>query len=249
MWLMGAGLVRTVDNFGTTGEPPSHPELLDYLASRLRDQQWSIRSLVREIVLSEAYQRSSQDLMEPAKIDPDNRWLWRGQRRRLDAETLRDSLLFISQQLDESMEGSEIPKALKSDYGYQQESSRRSLYLPVFRNAVPDIYEVFDGADRSSVVGQRSRSTTARQALWFMHHPWVRQMASATAEQIQRETHSHATDRCLSSAAQKILGRSLTREERLAFDEHLGDTPQLTSEQLTEVVVSLFQSLDFRFPE
>jgi hypothetical protein len=249
LWLMGAGLVRTVDNFGTTGEPPSHPELLDYLASRLRDQQWSIRSLVREIVLSEAYQRSSRDLTEPAKIDPDNRWLWRGQRRRLDAETLRDSLLFISQQLDESMAGSEIPKSLKADYGYQQESNRRSLYLPVFRNAVPDIDEVFDGADRSSVVGQRSRSTTARQALWFMHHPWVRQQASATAAQIQRETHSDSTDRCLSFAAQKILGRSLTREERLALDEHLGYPPQLTPEQLTDVVVTLFQSLDFRFPE
>jgi hypothetical protein len=82
-----------------------------------------------------------------------------------------------------------------------------------------------------------------------MHHPWVRQQASATAAQIQRETHSDSTDRCLSFAAQKILGRSLTLEERLALDEHLGYPPQLTPEQLTEVVVTLFQSLDFRFPE
>ena len=99
--------------------------------------------------------------------------------------------------------------------------------------------------------GKVSADLADLDRLSALHGGWIpaSHQVRPTAEQIQRETHSHATDRCLSSAAQKILGRSLTREERLAFDEHLGDTPQLTSEQLTEVVVSLFQSLDFRFPE
>ncbi len=248
-WLMGDGIVRTMDNFGTTGEQPSDFELLDYLATQFVNNHWSVRKLVREIVLSDAYQRSSTGSLENEGIDPDNRYLWRGQRRRLEAETIRDTILAVSGKLDETRFGTQLPKSLKSDYGYQFEGMIRSIYVPVLRNSIPNLFDVFDGADPSSVVGKRNRSTTASQALWMMNHPWLNEMSRVTAERVLKES-SGTREQILDQASLRIIGRSLRPNERQAFQAFLGkDTNVLGTDTLSMVVQTLFQSIDFRFPE
>ena len=138
--LFGAGLVRTVDDFGRQGEPPSHPELLDYLAARFMAVNWSFKRMIREIVLSRTYQLSSEHREEAFRADPENRLLWRMNRRRLDVEALRDSLLAISGQLDLSPAESMVAHLPDQATGVGDkphkpfESVRRSVYLPVIRN-------------------------------------------------------------------------------------------------------------------
>ncbi|MDZ4852393.1 MAG: DUF1553 domain-containing protein [Pirellulaceae bacterium] len=260
-WMMGEGIVQTVDNLGTTGEAPSHPELLDYLAKQLLSNHWSTRRLVKEIVLSETYQRSSATIATSELADPDNRLLWRSHRRRLDAESIRDAMLCISGQLNLSMYGRRMPDSLKSDYGYVHNDVCRSIYVPVLRNAVSDAFEAFDVADPSTVVGKRNRSTIASQALWMMNHPWVREQATKTAELLLEESMNDF-DQALEHASMRILGRKLTTVELSAIAGYVAtddsksrldaDKPSIDAErleQLTMIVQSLFQSLDFRFPE
>ena len=178
-WLFGAGIVRTTDNFGTTGELPSHPELLDDLAVRFSDEGWSLKTLVRRIVLSRTYQLSTQEDSRALAADPENRLLWRANRRRLDAECLRDALL-VGRAAGSRIEmgGPTFPAELAADYGFKHSDTRRSVYLPVFRNSLPDLFEVFDFADPSMVVGRRNVSTVAPQALFLLNHPFVLDQAS-----------------------------------------------------------------------
>ncbi len=255
-WMMGEGIVRTVDNFGTTGESPSHPELLDYLATQLIEHRWSVRYLVREIALSDAYRRSSASMATNEATDPDNRLLWRAHRRRLDAESIRDAMLFISGKLKFDMFGRRLPEGIKSDYGYAHDDVCRSLYVPVLRNAMPDVFEVFDVADPSTVVGKRNRSTIASQSLWMMNHPWFYEQSQTTAERILREA-SGDLDQVIEQASLRILGRRPSDAESRTIHAYLkSQSPQSTSESNTldletgtTIVQSLYQSLDFRFPE
>ncbi len=248
-WLMGDGIVRTLDNFGTTGEAPVNPELLDHLATQFVKNNWSVRALIREIVLTEAYQRSSTGLAENEAVDPENRYLWRGHRRRLDAETIRDSILAMSGQLDETRFGSHLPKGLKSDYGFRYEGSVRSIYIPALRNSMLDLFEVFDMADPSSVVGKRNRSTTASQALWMMNHSWLDEKSRETAERILKATKGSRV-KILDQTCLQVVGRVMRSDERTAFEEFLGtDQKKLDIDDLSVVVQTLIQSVDFRFPE
>ncbi|MCB1205842.1 MAG: DUF1549 domain-containing protein, partial [Verrucomicrobiae bacterium] len=129
-WMFGRGLVRTVDNFGTTGEAPSHPELLDWLARRFIEEGWSMKWLVREIALSEAYRVSAPADEGPWwDKDPENRFFARAPRRRLEAESMRDALLFVSGRLDPAAGGPTIRPAAANDYNYEQTSKMRSIYL------------------------------------------------------------------------------------------------------------------------
>src|SRR5205823_6533739 len=130
-WLFGAGLVRTTDNFGTTGEAPTHPELLDDLAVRFMDDGWSVKALVRRIVLSRTYRLSSAGEARGRAVDPENRLLGRASRRRLDAECLRDAILSTSGELSSEMGGPTFPATLDADYGYKHADTRRSVYSPV----------------------------------------------------------------------------------------------------------------------
>ena len=228
-WLFGAGLVRTPDNFGTTGEAPSHPELLNYLAVRLQEQHWSLKSLIREIVLSQTYQLSSADHAGNLAADPENRWLWRANRRRLDAECLLDALLSVSGQLNPELGGNSIRPGTSADYGYQHDSSRRAVYWPAFRNALPELFQVFDFADSSTVTGRRSVSTVAPQALFLMNDSWVIAQARHAAHRLLTGTHSGGDGlaesepddvACLDRAYRLAFGRLPTEAERkmaLAF--------------------------------
>ena len=249
-WLFGRGIVATPDNFGAMGERPTHPELLDYLAGRFIAEGWSTKRLVREIVLSGTYRRSSEPTAEGMAVDPDNRWLWRMNRKRLEAECLQDAMLSCSVRLDLSMGGKSVPSGMSADYDFEQGSERRAIYWPQFRNSRPEMQVLFDGANPSLVSGRRNVSSVAPQALYLMNSPWVFDQAQATAERLLAEKGLSESLR-VQQAFRVILGRLPTdEEERLVTAFVSTDEGGSTEEQLdrwTHVVQSLFGSLDFRY--
>ena len=247
-WLFGSGLVRTTDNFGTTGETPSHPELLDHLAVQFIEQDWSVKKLVREIMLSRTYQSSSEakhDSLAAPLPDPENRLLWRANRRRLDAESIRDTMLFVSGQLSEERGGPSFKPGISADYGFQYTGARRSVYVPAFRNALPEIFEAFDFADPSVVTGVRNVSTVAPQALFLMNHPFVREQAKFAAERLAAEKLK-SDDARLERAYQLVLGRSPSAGE-IAVAKKLLEKETKSIEAWTDLFHSLFASADFRY--
>ncbi len=211
--LFGAGLVRTVDNFGATGERPSHPELLDYLALRFVQEGWSVKQLIREIMLSRTYQLSSTGQTAALAADPENRLLGRMNRRRLDAEAIRDAMLAVSGQLDRTLGGPTIRKGTVSEYGYTFDDRRRSVYTPVFRNRLLELFEVFDFADPNLVMGRRNVSTVATQALYLMNNPFVMEQARHAAQAALAVPGLDDTGR-VDRAYQVALGRLPTERER-----------------------------------
>lgn len=209
--LLGEGIVRTVDNFGRLGERPTHPELLDHLACRFVTDAddttalgspglgWSVKALVREIVLTKTYQRSSAHSDRAWQTDPDNRLLWKANRRRISAESLRDAILKISGQLDLSPGGSPVEglgtlvstnDANAEEYERQQ-SIGRSVYLPIIRNELPPILTAFDFADPDLVVGKRPVTSVPAQALLLLNSPFIMDSAERTAEELCRDTSLH----------------------------------------------------------
>jgi hypothetical protein len=246
-WLMGSGLVRTVDNFGTTGEPPSHRELLDYLATRFVEENWSVKRLVREIVLSRTYQLSSTSDAKDFTADPENRLRWRMDRRRLDAECIRDAMLAVSGRLDLAMGGPTYKEGMQADYTFVQGSNRRSVYLPVFRNTLPELFQVFDFADPSMVVGRRNVSTVAPQALFLMNHPFPREQAEATAKRLLADGALRDDAARLDFAARAILGRGPGADERMTLVGFLEARRDNRDAAWADVVHALFASTDFRY--
>ncbi|MBS0201385.1 MAG: DUF1549 domain-containing protein [Planctomycetes bacterium] len=178
----GIGLISTSTNFGLMGEAASHPELLDHLAARFMSAGWSIKTLHRQILLSNVYQQSAMAAVEaPAgSADPENRLLGRANRRRLEAEAIRDSLLAISGRLDSTMGGP----------GFQDAATpRRSLYLMSVRTGAKsaEFGPLFDAADCAGIVDRRNESIVAPQALFFMNDPLVTDLAAAIAVRIADE--------------------------------------------------------------
>ena len=248
-WLFGAGIVGSVDNFGSTGELPSHSELLDYLALRLQQDQWSTKSLIREIVLSRTYRLSSAMNEKNIEADPENRLLSRMNRRRLDAECILDAMLSVSGDLDGRMGGSEITAADKNDYNYQHSSRRRAVYWPVFRNSVAEVMDVFDFANPSMVVGQRDISASAPQALFMMNSEWVMDLAQKTARLYLIDSGLDDTQR-VKVLVQAAFGRAATSQEILLFTKFLDDdsvSDVTQEEKLTQLVQTIFAAVDFRY--
>jgi mono/diheme cytochrome c family protein len=169
IWLhhFGEGFVSTPDDLGTASEPPSHPELLDYLASRFVEEGWSIKTMHRLILLSSVYQESSASNPRYAQIDPANRLLWRANIRRLEFESLRDSLLAIGGTLDTNMFGRPV------DLDEEPYSNRRSIYGHVDRADVSDVLVSFDFANPDLPSGRRHETTVPQQALFLMNSPLV----------------------------------------------------------------------------
>lgn len=194
--LFGAGIVRTVDNFGFSGERPSHPELLDHLALRFMEGGWSLKKLIREIVMSETYRQASTHRSEAFNLDPDNRLLWRANKRRLDAEVIRDSMLAVAGELDTSRRAGSLVAELDGQsvslIGFNAKlpadldgSKRRSVYLPVLRDQLPDVLEQFDVANPNLVTGDRDVTNVPLQALYLLNGVFVQQQAAALAKRIQ----------------------------------------------------------------
>tara|TARA_R110000850_G_scaffold272306_1_gene407350 strand:- start:536 stop:1522 length:987 start_codon:yes stop_codon:yes gene_type:complete len=212
--LFGVGLVRTMDNFGYNGERPSHPELLDFLALRLvEEHQWSVKGLIREVVLSQSYRQSSDYREDCFLKDPENRLVWRVPKQRLEAEAIRDAMLTASGELDaQRPEGSLIArlgdrnaallgfaKGVPADL---DGNTHRSVYLPVVRDRLPDVLELFDFAETSLVTGNRETTNVPTQALYLMNSEFVGARAAALAEQVKgldRDAAIRAVfERCLS---------------------------------------------------
>jgi hypothetical protein len=217
--LFGAGLVGTPDDFGTRGERPSHPELLDHLARQFVQQGWSVKRLIRHLVLSRTYQLSSQLDRAAAARDPANRWLWRMNRRRLGAEALRDALLAVSGQLDPSPVESVVANLNIQATGVgvrptqPVRSLRRTVYLPVIRNDLPALFQLFDFGDSLSVNGRRSSTNVAPQALFMMNSPLVLEAATRTAASVLAGRDVPEEHRVLEQLYLRILGRPPRRDE------------------------------------
>ena len=244
-WMIGTGIVRTTDNFGTAGEPPSHPELLDMLAGKFVSQNWSVKQLVREIALSRVYQQSSLSNSLGEEMDPDNRLLWRMNRRRLDAECLLDAMLQISGQLDRTPGGSLIRPGTGNDYNYRHESNRRAVYWPVFRNSIPGMLDAFDFANPSFTTGRRDVSSVAPQALFMMNNPFVLKQASAAVDRLLES--QMPDDARMNQAFRTILGRSPSADELNAAMSFIQGGNGDARQRWALVVQSLMASVDFRF--
>ncbi len=243
--LFGVGLVRTVDNFGSTGELPSHPELLDHLAQRLVDHGWSIKQLIREIMLSRTYQLSSLEDAANSSADPENALLTRQNRRRLEAEAIYDSILALSGELDLALGGDTVRPDTKSEYGYKFEVGRRAAYLPVFRNQLPDLFAVFDFPDPNLSQGRRITTTLPTQALFLMNSPFVAERARIAAERVMAE--QPATPARIDLLYERALGRLPTDGERVLARDFLGEDP--SAEHWTGLCQALISSIDFRYVE
>ena len=251
-WLLGSGLVRTVDNFGTTGEAPSHPELLDYLATEFVSDGWSTKSLVRQIVLSRTYRLSSVASPEQAKSDPENQLFGHAARRRLDAESLLDAILTASGQIDLQTGGSTIRPGTAADYGYQASITRRAVYWPVLRNALPELFEVFDFPDPSMVFGRRNTSTVAPQALFLMNGPLVQDQAKRAAIRLLSEIQEDDASR-VDLTFRRLLGRFPSDAERttaLKYVQVESSSADIKEQQLqrwTQLLQAVMGSVDFRY--
>jgi hypothetical protein len=246
LWLFGEGLVRTPDNFGTTGDVPLHPELLDYLAGRFVSEGWSTKKLIRELVTSRLYQLDSRPTVWAAKNDPENRLYSHALRRRLTAEQLRDAMLFASGRLELETGGQTYPADRAADYGFVYSGARRSVYVPVFRNALPELFEAFDFAPSSMVTGKREVSTVPTQALFLLNHPFVRQQAEAVAERFAGMNQASVEER-IASAYQLALSRLPTKRERQLAQQHFAGAGDAEREAWTEFFHALFASADFRY--
>ncbi|MCC6419662.1 MAG: DUF1553 domain-containing protein [Gemmataceae bacterium] len=250
--LFGAGLVRTVDNFGLTGELPSHPELLDHLALRFVEQGWSVKKLIRAIMLSRAYQMgtepASPEVAQLAKkVDPDNRLLWKMPRRRLDAESIRDTILVVSGQLDRAAGGVSIRAGTVAERDYKFEDARRSVYTPIFRNRVLELFEVFDFANPNVCNGQRVVSTVPTQALYLMNSPFVQEQARLAADRFLARADVADAGR-VEHAYRVALGRLPTdRERRLALEFLAGAAADQRRTAWGQLVQALFGCVDFRY--
>jgi len=194
--LFGRGLVSTPDNFGTTGDPPTHPELLDHLATDFIARGWSVRQLIRRLVLSRTYRLSSQAPSRQLASDPDNTLLWRHAPRRMSAEELRDTALLLAGRLDlqrptgspvQSLKVIEIANNGAEARRFAQaarESRQRSLYLPLVRTQTPQALAIWDFAEQGLVTGQRSSTTVAPQALYMLNGEFVIELARELAQRL-----------------------------------------------------------------
>ncbi len=193
IWLghFGDGLVRSPDNLGHLGDHPIHPELLDWLAHRFVESGWSIKAMHRMIMLSSTYQMSTRYNSQAALADPENRLHWRMGRRRLEAESIRDAILAVSGELDATMGGTLL--AVKNHAyvystvraeGIVYNTNRRSVYLPVVRSGLYDVFQAFDFADPSVSSGLRVPTTVAPQALFMMNDRLVLRCSEAMARRL-----------------------------------------------------------------
>ncbi|WP_422928199.1 PSD1 and planctomycete cytochrome C domain-containing protein [Singulisphaera sp. PoT] len=166
MYHMGSPLVQTPSDFGLRSDPPSHPELLDHLAASFMDGGWSLKALHREIMLSNSYQQMSDDREEARKIDPENAFYWRMNGRRLDFESMRDTLLTVSGRLDPKLGGPSVADITGA-------ATCRTVYAFVDRLNLPGIFRTFDFPDPNATSARRDATTVAPQALFFMNHPFM----------------------------------------------------------------------------
>jgi hypothetical protein len=230
IWLhhFGEGFVSSPDDFGMRSEEPSHPQLMDYLASRLVAEGWSIKKVHRLIMLSSVYQESSANNPRFAQIDPDNRLLWRANIRRLEFEGLRDSLLAIGGDLDPTMYGRPV------DIESEPYSTRRTIYGLVDRSDVADVLINFDFANPDLPTGRRHATTVPQQALFLMNSPLVIEQAKRLVALPEFQTCLDDDSR-INFLYQRIYQRPPRQEEVKLGAEFVAGAPQAENVSAREV--------------
>lgn len=247
-WVMGQGIVETPDNFGATGQAPGHPELLDYLAARLIELDWSTKKLVREIVLSRTYRQQTTSTAPAA--DPGNRLFSFHPRKRLDAESIRDRILYFAGVLEDTVGGPAIKPGTRQEFGYDYDSHQRSLYLPVFRNTLNGLFEVFDFPNPNLVSGKRNVSVLPTQALYMMNSEFVTEKAAEAAQRIVQAGRV-SFDEQLEYAYRLALARPPQPAERIVARKYFEqeaespNAPVTAPEKWQGFCQLLISSLDF----
>jgi hypothetical protein len=260
--LFGRGLVNTPDNFGSMGEMPSHPELLDYLASEFVKEGWSTKRMIRRLMLTSTYQLSSEHNEKAHAIDPENKYFWRMQRKRLDAESLRDAVLALNGTLDRTIGGNTLnggDGAPPGRPGRQQfeEFKRRSIYLPVLRGNVNELFQVFDFPDPHALAGKRYVTTAPTQALFLMNSEFAAEQARLWAEKVLGDSSKSASDWISelygAAYARKPSAEEVKRAEGFLaqFERALAPVEQDAATRKKKAVQAfchaLMQSTEFRF--
>jgi hypothetical protein len=227
----GQGLVKTPSDFGMRGEPPSHPELLDFLAARFVASGWSIKALHRLIMLSQTYQQQSTVDGHNTQVDPDDMWLWRFRRRRLSAEEIRDAILAVSGDLDLTMGGAH-PFPDEKSWGFTQHApfsavydhNRRSVYLMTQRIKRHPFLTLFDGADANASTPERYTTTVPTQALFFLNDPFVHARSASFAARLMEVPDDRAR---LERALERMFARPPSENDHAAtarfLSEYAGD--------------------------
>lgn len=203
-WHFGRGLVASTENFGVLGDAPSHPQLLDWLARTFIESGWSTKAMHRLILASSVYQMSGSNpqVAVAEQVDPENRWLWKFRRQRMEAEQLRDAVLAISGRLDYRAGGKTVPlrnRQFVFNHTSQDfttyESLRRAVYLPIIRNNIYTLFEQFDFPDPTMPTGDRGQTVVAPQALLLLNDSLIMESADALAERICVD-YSQTPERC-----------------------------------------------------
>ncbi|NNE92335.1 MAG: DUF1549 domain-containing protein [Verrucomicrobiales bacterium] len=274
--LFGAGLVRSVDNFGVTGDKATHPELLDFLATKfVTEDGWSLKKLVKRVVTSDTWQLASSGAYseKASAIDPGNSLYWRANLRRLDVEAFRDSVLQISGELDPNRpeNGSVFSNAfLGNEYGkpgtnrvnHDEEIAgfqHRTVYLPIVRNEIPELLKQFDFADPNAPTGARNARTIPSQALYLMNDEFVETQSTAAANRLLKsgpESDSEKLDLAASWAFAGKFEEEVKRKTSAYLDERrselvsVGKTPEEAAvEAWADVFQILFSGIRFRYLE
>jgi len=259
--LFGEGIVRTEDNFGATGEKPSHPELLDSLALQFMAEGWSVKKLVRSLVLSRTYQLSNAYDQKAFQTDADNYLLWRANERRLDAEAIRDAMLAASGNLDLAPGERSVVAKIGDGYigrgirpeEFNADSRKRSVYLPIVRDFLPDILGLFDFAEPNLIVASRDVTNVPSQALFMLNSPFVLSQAQSTARRVladQDIDDRHRIERAyLLTLARPPSGAELARaQDYLSFGKAGEKGATVASEQeWTNLCQALFACAEFRY--
>ena len=247
--LFEEGLVRTPSDFGIRSDPPTHPELLDWLATRFVSESWSTKKLIRQIVLSDAYQQQSDPTETANANDPENRLLSHQHRKRHDFETLRDSILATSGMLDRTTYGRSV------ELFTQPYTTRRTLYGSIDRQNLPGTFRAFDFASPDQHVPQRFRTTVPQQALYLMNAPFVVAQAKSLAARPE-VVKARGIDGKITSLFQLTLGRQPTTEELSAGVEFLTPKPgwgflrpNSATTPLEQIAQVLLWSNEFAFAE
>ncbi|MDZ4801273.1 MAG: PSD1 and planctomycete cytochrome C domain-containing protein [Bryobacteraceae bacterium] len=249
----GSGLVRTTDNFGKMGELPTHPELLEYLAGRFIDSNWSVKAIHREILLAAAYQQSSTPGTLALQVDPANKLLQHMPVRRLEAEAIRDAVLSVSGALDRTLYGPSIVPFIsawqngrgKPESGPLDGAGRRSIYIQVRRNFLTPMFLAFDYPSPISAIGTRTVSTVPSQALMMMNNEFVHAQAKRWASRVVAEVPADPAER-IRRMYKTAYARPAEQSEIdtiLAFAKE----PRPESEVWTDIAHVLLNSAEFLY--
>lgn len=243
-WHFGQGLVTTPSDFGVRSHPPSHPQLLDFLANWFVDNNWSIKGLNRLILNSQTWKQSSRLRSSAYSQDPDNKWLWRFSIQKMDFENLRDSLLHLAGRLDKSMGG--IPVSMEPD---NPENTRRTIYSFIDRENLANVFSTFGFPSPDISAPERSDTTVPQQALFLMNSPFMLTIAEGIYK-TYLESPAFTVDETIQTLFNQILLRHPRPEEIQLAREFLQDSngmDSLRKESVLEAIQALCLSNEFQF--